>query len=102
MDFKLSETNCGNKSLSFYDYTLHYSKALKSGFIFWSCSVKSCKTTIKTDSESTSIAEVEGEHYHELDERKVEQQQLRVSVKWRAAEDITARSTKVIQYVQGF
>ena len=43
------------------------------------------------------VVETNGEHCHESDKRKCERQQLRVSVKRKAAEDVTSRPTKLIR-----
>ena len=43
------------------------------------------------------VVETNGEHCHESDKPKCEQQQLRVSVKRKAAEDVTSRPAKLIR-----
>ena len=43
------------------------------------------------------VVETNGEHCHESDKRKCERQQLRVSVKLKAVEDVTSRPTKLIR-----
>ena len=58
MDFKLSETNLGNKCIIFDDYNFVYQKPLKSGILNWRCAVKLCREPSNTDPECTKINEV--------------------------------------------
>ena len=51
-----------------------YSKTLKSGSMFWRCSVRSCKSSIKIDAESTFLIELKDEHSHESDKAGQRQQ----------------------------
>jgi hypothetical protein len=51
---------------------------------------------VETNSEHLMVVETNSEHCHESDKRKCERQQLRVSVKRKAAEDATSRPAKLI------
>jgi len=97
MEFKITETNRGNKCLLSEDFRYRFHKTLRNGNESWRCSNKSCKATLKTDGEHLMVVETNGEHCHESDKRKCERQQLRVSVKWKAAEDVTSRPAKLIR-----
>jgi hypothetical protein len=97
MEFKITETNRGNKCLISEDFRYRFHKTLKNGNESWRCSNKSCKATLKTDGENLIVVETNGEHCHELDKRKCEPQQLRVSLKRKSAEDVTSRPAKFIR-----
>jgi hypothetical protein len=97
MEFKITETNRGNKCLISEDFRYRFHKTLKNGKVSWRCSNKSCKATLKTVGENLMVVETNGEHCHESDKRKCERQQLRVSVKLKAVEDVTSRPTKLIR-----
>ena len=58
MDFKLSETNPGNKCIILMTTNFVYEKPLKSGIFNWKCAAKSGKEPLKTDSECIEINEV--------------------------------------------
>ena len=97
MEFKITEANRGNKCLISEDFRYRFHKTLKNGNESWRCSNKSCKATLKTDGENLMVVETNGEHCHESDKRKCERQQLRVSLKRKAAEDVTSRPAKLIR-----
>ena len=97
MEFKITETNRGNKCLISEDFRYRFHKTLKNGKVSWRCSNKSYKATLKTDGENLMVVETNREHCHESDKRKCERQQLRVSVKRKAAEDVTSRPAKLIR-----
>lgn len=94
MDFKISETNKGKKSLIHDSYVFRIDNVLKSSDISWRCSNRSCKARLRTDS---AIIPVNMSHNHDIDERKVERQQLRTQVKRKGADDLTARPSRVIR-----
>lgn len=97
MDFTITETNRGNKSLICEDYNFRFHKSLKNGNNSWRCSNKKCKATCKTDSENLVLVEMNGTHNHDADKQKVERQQIRVAVKRRANDDVTCRPSKLIR-----
>ena len=47
MDFTLSETSKGKKSLLYDGFAFRIDRVLKSGDISWRCRVKNCKGRIK-------------------------------------------------------
>ena len=54
MDFTLSETSKGKKSLLYDGFAFRIDRVLKSGDISWQCTVKNCKGRIKTDEHSSA------------------------------------------------
>ena len=97
MDFKISETNKGKKSLIYESYVFRIDNVLKSSDISWRCTNRTCKARLRTDSAMSTIVPVNLSHSHDADERKVERQQLRTLVKRKGADDRTARPSKIIQ-----
>ena len=61
---------------------------LTSGDISWRWTQKTCKTRLRTDGESKLLISANTEHNHDTDARKVERQQIRISVKRKANNDI--------------
>jgi hypothetical protein len=55
------------------------------------------KGELKTDSQMTTIIPVTMDHNHNNNERRTEMQQLRVSVKRKAGDDLTSRPSKLIR-----
>ena len=94
MEFFISETNREKKSLIYDGYT--QSIVLKNSKISWKCTKNSCKCRIRTDAEWKAILKGQNEHNHPTDDRKLERQQVRVSVK-RKATDISTRPAKIIR-----
>jgi hypothetical protein len=72
MDFIISETNKGKKSLLHDDYIYRIDNTLKDGFISWRCYNKTCKGRLKTDSQMTTIMTVTMDHNHDNNERRTE------------------------------
>ena len=68
---------------------------LKSSDISWGCTNRSCKARLRTDSAMSTIVPVNLSHSQDVDEQKVERQQLRTLVKLKGADDVTARPSKV-------
>ena len=71
MDFTLSETSKGKKSLLYDGFAFRVDRILKSGDILWRCTVKNCKGRIKTDEHSSVIINGNCNHTHESDSRKI-------------------------------
>jgi hypothetical protein len=97
MEFKITEANRGNKRLISEDFIYRFHKTLNNGNVSWRCSNKSCKATLKTDGENLMVVETNSAHCHESDKCQCERQQLRVSAKGKAAEDVTSRPAKLIR-----
>ena len=57
---------------------------LKSSDISWRCTNRSCKARLRSDSAIGTIIPIKS-HSHDVDERKVERQQLRTLVKRKGA-----------------
>ena len=71
MDFKISETNKGKKSLIFdHGFIYRIDGVLKWGDISWRCTNKKCKGRLKTDSAMSTMNTINLEHNHEQDEKK--------------------------------
>jgi hypothetical protein len=98
MEFKITETNRGNKCLISEDFRYRFHKTLKNGNESWRCSNKSCKATLKTDGENLMVVETNGEHCYELDKRKCEPQQLRVSLKTKSSRRCDIKTSQVYPY----
>ena len=81
MDFKISDTNRGKKSLLHNGYSYRIDVVLKSDDISWRCTNKKCKGRLRTDSASTTLVLINKEHFHDSDKKKLERQQLTVQVK---------------------
>ena len=52
MEWSISETNRGQKSLLYDGFTYRIDSLLKSGDISWRCTLKTCKARLRTDGES--------------------------------------------------
>ena len=96
MEFFISETNREKKSLIYDGYTFRVNRVLKNSEISWRCTKNSCKCRIRTDAECKAILKGKNEHNHPTDDRKLERQQVSVSVK-RKATDISTRPAKIIR-----
>ena len=59
--------------------------------------MKTCKARLRTDGESKLLISANTEHNHDTDARKVERQQIRVSVKRKANNHIAERPSKLIR-----
>jgi hypothetical protein len=94
--YKYGVVDIGNKSL-LYDGLTYRIKELKSGDISWRYTLKTCKVRLRTDGESKLEISANTEHNHDTDARKVERQQIRVSVKRKANNDIAERPSKLIR-----
>jgi hypothetical protein len=95
MEWSISETNRGKKSLLYDGFTYRIDSLLKSGDISWRCTLKTCKARLRT--ESKLLISANTEHNHDTDARKVERQQIHVSVKRKANNDIAERPSKLIR-----
>ena len=79
-------------------YIYRIDSTLTDGSISWRCTNKKCKGRLKTDSTMTEvIAPIQCEHSHEKDDKKLERQQIRASVKRKATDDLTIRPSKLIR-----
>jgi hypothetical protein len=97
MEWSISETNRGKKSLLYDGFTYRIDSLLKSGDISWRCTLKTCKASLRTDGESKLLISANTEHNHDTDARKVERQQIRISVKRKANNDIAEWPSKLIR-----
>lgn len=98
MEFTISITNKGKKCLMQDGYIYRIDSTLTDGSISWRCTNKKCKGRLKTDSTMTEvIAPIQCEHSHEKDDKKLERQQIRASVKRKATDDLTIRPSKLIR-----
>ena len=89
MDFRISDTNRGKKSLLCDGYIYRNDTVLKCGDISWQCTNKKCKGRVRTDSAMSTMNPINLDHNHEQDEKKIERQQLRAQVKRKATDDLT-------------
>ena len=71
MDFKISDTNKGKKSLIYDGFIYKIDGDLKCGDISWRCTKKKCKGLLRTDSAMSTMNAINLEHNHEQDEKKV-------------------------------
>ena len=71
MDFKISDTNKGKKSLIYDGFIYRIDGNLKCGDISWRCTNKKCKGRLRTDSAMSTMNATNLEHNHEQDEKKV-------------------------------
>ena len=76
MDFKISETNQGEKSLVHDEYVYRIDIVLKSTEISWRCTNRHCKARLSTDSTMCALIPHNMEHSHSSDQRKTERQIL--------------------------
>ena len=70
MDFRISDTNRGQKRLLHNGYSYRIDVVLKSGDISWRCTNKKCKGRLRTDSASTTLVPINMKHFHDSDEKK--------------------------------
>ena len=98
MELKITETNRGKKSLLYEGFSFRVSIQMKkTNDITWRCTVKTCKASVKTDSDCTVVISENNEHNHDSDQRKIERKTVRCAVKRKACEDICARPSKVLR-----
>ena len=71
MDFKISDTNKGKKSLIYDGFIYRIDGVLKCGDKSWRCTNKKCKGRSRTDSVMSTMNAINLEHNHEQDEKKV-------------------------------
>ena len=70
MDYKISDTNKGKKSLIYNGFIYRIDSVLKCGDISWRCTNKKCKGGLRTDSAMSTMNAINKEHNHEQDEKK--------------------------------
>ena len=70
MDFKISDTNKGKKSLIYDGFIYRIDGVLKCGDISWQCTKKKCKDRLRTDSAMSTMNTINLEHNHEQVEKK--------------------------------
>ena len=97
MDIVVSETNKGKKALLYEGFTYRIDFVLKSEDISWRCTKRGCKAKLRTDKDITMVISGKLDHTHEVDERKLERNQVRLSVKRKANSDVSERPTKIIR-----
>ena len=71
MDFKISDTNKGKKSLIYDGFIYRIDGVLKCGDILWRCTNKKCKGCLRTDSAMSTMNAINLEHNHAQDEKKL-------------------------------
>ena len=71
MDFKISDTNKGKKSLIYDGFIYRIDGVPKCGDISWRCTNKKCKGRLRTDSAKSTMNAINLEHNHEQAEKKV-------------------------------
>ena len=76
MDFKISVTNKGTKSVINDGFIYRIDGVLKCGDLSWRCTNKKCKGRLRTDSAMSTMNAINLEHNHEQDEQKVERPAL--------------------------
>lgn len=97
MEFTLSETNRGKKSLLYEQNTYRVDRITQDDCISWRCTMKTCKGRLRTNSSMTEITSLIQDHNHDVDSKKIVRQQLRVAVKREAPDEFTSRPSKVIR-----
>lgn len=97
MEFKISETSRGKKSLVYDGFSFRFERAMKNGDISWRCTVKSCNSRVITDEGCKTLLSGRTEHNHDTSERKIQRQIIRAVVKRKAASEITSRPMKLIR-----
>ena len=70
MDFKISDTNKGKKSLTYDGFIYRIDGVLKCGDISWQCTNKKCKGHLRTYSAMSTMNAINLEHNHEQDGKK--------------------------------
>jgi hypothetical protein len=93
----VSETNKGKKALLYEGFTYRIDFVLKSEDISWRCTKRGCKAKLRTDKDIEMVISGKLDHTHEVDERKLERKQIRLSVKRKANSDVSERPTKIIR-----
>ena len=91
------ETNRVKRSIICDRFRYSVDRILKSDVVSWRCSVKDCKTRIRTDSSAQAVLMQQNQYSHEPDERKDERHQLRATAKRKTTYDITQRPSKIIR-----
>ena len=84
MDLVVSGTNKGKKALLYEGYTNRIDFVLKSEDIAWSCTKRGCKAKLRTDKDIKVVISGKLDHTHEVEERKLERKQVRLSVNRKA------------------
>jgi hypothetical protein len=81
-------------------FTFRKDSTLKCGEISWRCTWnrQKCNTKIRTDLDVLKVLSGDLTHTHEVNVRKTERKILRVNVKRKAYEDLSARPSKVHRY----
>ena len=70
---------------------------IESSEISCSCTVKTCKGRLRTDDSCTTIIRGTSIHSHDIENKKVELQAIRASVKRKAFDDISTRPMKIVR-----
>ena len=92
-------TNRGNPAIIYDGYLFWKQKVNKKDEVLWRCNVRSCKTSLKTDIDTTRVLVINTEHNHPASERKVERHEIRKQVQTLATASLNARPSTVIQQV---
>ena len=95
MDLVLSETNKGKKALLHEGFTYRIDFVLKSEDISWRCTKRGCIAKLRTDKDIKMVISGKLDHTHEVDERKLERKQVRLSVKRKANSNVSERPSKI-------
>ena len=70
MNFKISDTNKGKKSLIYDGFIYRIDGVLNCGEKSWRCTNKKCKGRLRSDSAVSKMKAINLEHNHEQDEKK--------------------------------
>jgi hypothetical protein len=97
MDLVVSETNKGKKALLYEGFTYRIDIVLKSEDISWRCTKRGCKAKLITDKDIKMVISGKLDHTHEVDERKLERNQVRLTVKTKGNSDVSKRQSKIIR-----
>ena len=97
MDLVVSETNIGKKALLYEGFSYRIDLVLKSEDISRRCTKRDCKAKLRTDKDMIMVISGKLDHTHEVDERKFERKQVRLSVKRKANSDVSERPSKIIR-----
>ena len=98
MDFKIIESNKGEKCLLLDNFKYRKFRVSNSGNVVWRCYIKNCTSTVTTCSQIKSILKTNNTHKHEqMDAVKIQIQEVRNKCKRKASNDIHERPRKIIR-----
>lgn len=94
---KISKTQKGADCVVLNNYTYRLDYATSHGDKYWRCTVKGCKSRVKTDGQVTTTLTAVTNHNHDRDYRTTEKTILRAAVKRRAEADVSERPAKIMK-----